>query len=311
MWSTTILVSALCAAAALAAPTYPHLNVDAATPSSTDDLSDYFNTLANKLSSSKQMSELPVCDLSKAVLPTTCKYPPASPQGELSCRLIDKSIAAPSLPDVSEGLTLKHVAIGRGTQNYTCDLSNATAVPSAVGAVATLFNASCVAATYPDLLNMLPRVALAFNLTTSESNTYADNLVPASTNERLAPGNYMISGHHYFLNTKTPFFNLDTTNGQLGEVPAGKNASVAAPADAVKGQGGEDAVAWLKLTAKEGATGRIQEVYRVETAGGSPPTTCTGMAAAFEVQYSAQYVFSFFLSLSLPSPCWLHASSKT
>lgn len=186
------------------------------------------------------------------------------------------------------------MAVGRGTQNYTCDLSNSTAVPSAVGAVATLFNATCVAATYPDLLNTLPRVALAFNLSTAgalddTSAAYPNNLVPASTGQRLAPGNAMISGHHFFTTTTTPFFNLDTTTfGELGEAACAKNATVAAPADAAKGQGGEAAVPWLKLTAKEGATGRLQEVYRVETAGGSQPATCAGMPAAFEVQYSAQ-----------------------
>lgn len=205
--------------------------------------------------------------------------------------------APTALPAVSAGLTLKHVAIGRGTQNYTCDTSNSTSAPSAVGAVATLFNATCVAATYPDLLNMLPRVALSFNLTTSESAAYPNNLVPASTDERLAPGSYVISGHHYFLDTTTPFFNLDTQNGELGEAPCAKNATVSAPVSAAAGQQGDKAVAWLKLTARDGATGRLQEVYRVETAGGSPPATCEGMSAAFEVQYSAQYVFS-------PPPLW-------
>lgn len=178
------------------------------------------------------------------------------------------------------------MAIGRGTQNYTCDLSNTTAAPSQVGAVATLFNASCVASTYPDLLNLLPRVSLNFNLTASAA--YPSELVPVDTNNRLAPGNYMISGHHYFTTTTTPFFDLDTSNWELGTAPCAKNASVAAPTDAPKGQGGEAAVPWLKLTAREGATGRIQEVYRVETAGGSAPTTCEGMEASFEVQYSAQ-----------------------
>lgn len=187
---------------------------------------------------------------------------------------------------MTEGLILKHVAIGRGTQNYTCDLSNSTAVPSAVGAVATLFNATCIAATYPDLLAMLPRVALAFNLT--ESDAYTSNLVPANTGSRLAPGNYMISGHHYFTTTTTPFFDLDTENWQLGAAPCSKNATAPAPAGAAAGQGGEKAVAWLKLKTIDGATGQLQEVYRVETAGGSPPATCTGMSAAFEVQYSAQ-----------------------
>lgn len=197
--------------------------------------------------------------------------------------------APTALPAVTAGLTLKHVAIGRGTQNYTCDLSNTTAAPSAVGAVATLFNATCVAATYPDLLNTLPRVAMSFNLSSSGgADDTPSNLVPASTGDRLAPGNYMISGHHFFRDSTTPFFNLDTDNWALGEAPCAKNATVDAPAGAATGQQGEKAVAWLKLTAREGATGRLQEVYRVETAGGSPPATCEGMSAAFEVQYSAQ-----------------------
>lgn len=133
---------------------------------------------------------------------------------------------------------------------------------------------------------MLPRASLAFNLSTSDA--YTNNLVPANTNSHLAPGNYMISGHHYFPTTTTPFFDLDTTNWQLGAAGCSKNASMPAPPDAAVGQGGEKAVAWLKLMTIAGATGRLQEVYRVETVGGSPPATCAGMSAAFEVQYSAQ-----------------------
>lgn len=194
--------------------------------------------------------------------------------------------APDALPDVTPGLILKHVAIGRGTQNYTCDTTNTTAAPTATGAVATLFNASCIAATYPDLLNMLPRVSMAFNLTASAS--YPKNLLPTSTNTRLAPGNYVISGHHFFIDSTTPFFTLDTDTLKLGVIPCSKKAAVAAPADAPTGQQGEKAVPWLKLSAKEGATGRLQEVYRVETAGGSAPSTCSGMPASFQVEYSAQ-----------------------
>lgn len=141
------------------------------------------------------------------------------------------------------------------------------------GAVATLFNASCIASVYPDLLNTLPRVALQFNLTQAP---------------KMAPSNLVVSGQHYFLNAATPFFNLDTATAKLGQAPCAKNASVSAPPDAPKGQGGEPAVAWLKLMTKAGATGDLMEVYRLETAGGSAPATCAGMPAAFEVQYSAQ-----------------------
>jgi len=171
---------------------------------------------------------------------------------------------------------LKHVAIGRGTQNYTCG-ANETAAPAAVGALATLYNASCLASTYPDLLALLPNVALQFNLTTANQAT-------------LYPSNLAISGHHFFTDTTTPFFNLDTPAMDLGSAPCAKNASAPAPAGASPGQHhtGHGAVAWLKLLTRDGATGGLEEVYRVNTAGGNPPATCAGMPPTFEVQYAAE-----------------------
>ncbi|KAK3685637.1 hypothetical protein B0T22DRAFT_224853 [Podospora appendiculata] len=254
----SILLASVFGAAVFAAPAYPDLNEAAALPGGLDTVSEYFNMLATKVQQTRSMAVAPVCDLSKASLP----------------------VAPSPLPAPGAGLTLKHVAIGRGTQNYTCDLSNATAIPVANGAVATLFNASCIASTYPDLANALPKVALQFNLTASESS------------QKLAPSDLAISGKHFFTNLTTPFFNLDSSRSlKLGEVPCAKLAATPAPADAAKGQQGEAAVAWLKLVAREGATGGLQEVYRVETAGGSPPATCKGLQASFTVQYAAQYWF--------------------
>lgn len=187
--------------------------------------------------------------------------------------------AAPTaLPPISSGLVLKHVAIGRGTQNYSCDTTNATAPPAAIGAIATLYNASCVASSYPDLLALLPSVALQFNLTSESQQT-------------LTPSNLAISGHHLFTNNTTPFFNLDTVpTMQLGVAPCAKNNSVPAPTNAPVGQynTGFGAVSWLKLTTRSGATGNLEEVYRVNTAGGNPPATCAGMPATFEVQYASE-----------------------
>lgn len=73
---TSILLSALCATATMAAPAYPELNVNAIHPSNADDLSSYFNLLAEKISKGKQMASAPVCDLSKAVLPVDSKSLP-------------------------------------------------------------------------------------------------------------------------------------------------------------------------------------------------------------------------------------------
>ncbi|CRK36479.1 hypothetical protein BN1708_020001, partial [Verticillium longisporum] len=68
-------------------------------------MSEYFTLLASKVQASRYTTRAPSCDLSQARMP----------------------IAPEPLPPVSEGLTLKHVAVGRGTQNYTCDVGNATA----------------------------------------------------------------------------------------------------------------------------------------------------------------------------------------
>lgn len=66
----SLCLAALSAITALAAPAYPEFNAHAANPDSLDDLSEYFNTLAQKISKGKQMASLPVCDLNNAVLPT-------------------------------------------------------------------------------------------------------------------------------------------------------------------------------------------------------------------------------------------------
>lgn len=192
--------------------------------------------------------------------------------------IADSHPPAPTpLPTPDSSLTLTHVAVGRGTQNYTCDLSNSTAIPVAVGAVASLYNVSCIAASTPSLLAHIPSIAL-------------DLPVPSST-DPSSPAYQDLSGHHYFLNATTPYFNLDTDTHSYGTGAFKKVNSTNAPSDAVKGVNGsgDGAVAWLKLVAKDPNGQVLQEVYRVNTAGGNPPTSCSGMTAAFVVQYAAEY----------------------
>lgn len=167
---------------------------------------------------------------------------------------------------------MRHVAVGRGTQNYTCDASKENLAPKLAGAVATLFNASCVAALYPDVLDRIPGMAVHFDLGGAA---------------RLGPSAMPRSGVHYFADGSTPFFDLDTPTLDIGRAPCAKNSTADAPSTAAVGRRGEKAVAWLRLTAKEGATDGIREVYRLTTAGGSPPATCKGLPATFEVQYAA------------------------
>ncbi|EME48047.1 hypothetical protein DOTSEDRAFT_69845 [Dothistroma septosporum NZE10] len=183
------------------------------------------------------------------------------------------------LPPPSEGFTLYHVAVGRGTQNYTCDTTNTTAVPVAAGALATLFNVTCLSADSPTLLSAMPNIAL-------ECPT------PSNINAQ-SPIYRDLSGHHYFTDATTAYFNLDTSLASFGQGAFKKVNATDAPDTAVKGQDGQGygSVPWLKLTTKNEGQCEFQEVYRVNTAGGQPPKTCTGMPAAFEVQYAAEYWF--------------------
>jgi hypothetical protein len=68
MRASLLLLPAL-SASVLGAPTYPELNMDAAMPRDTQVLSDYFNSLAQKVQEGRKMSSAPVCDLTKAQQP--------------------------------------------------------------------------------------------------------------------------------------------------------------------------------------------------------------------------------------------------
>ncbi|TQV99170.1 hypothetical protein V2A60_004663 [Cordyceps javanica] len=246
---STLLVSSL-ATAASAAPTWPDFQINQLGDprDALNAVSQYFNIVAAKVSAAKSMSGPPKCDLSKAVMPTL-----------------------PGMPAPAVGAQLRHVAVGRGTQNYTCD-GKADSKPKAIGAVATLFNVTCMAATYPDVTGKIPGMAVHFNLDAAN---------------HLGPAMLPISGHHYFTAAGVPFFDL----GSEGRLPCAKNASANAPSTATVGQKGDAAVPWLRLLATKDATNGLAEVFRVSTAGGSPPETCKDLTGPFEVEYSAEYWF--------------------
>lgn len=163
------------------------------------------------------------------------------------------------LPAPSEGLVRKIVAVGQGTQNYTC--ANATSVPVAAGAVAGLFDAASLS-NFPRLLNTI----------TSDAVT--------------GPPDLPQLGSHYFNAEGVPTFDM----GAAGLFIGGKLAGVPAPADANPGASNEGAVDWLKLGDKGTSVG-LKEAYRVETAGGKPPASCEGQEPVITVEYATQYIF--------------------
>ena len=189
--------------------------------------------------------------------------------------------AAPTpLPAPDSGMKLSHVAIGRGVQLYNCsDPSSPQSTPVNVGARASLFNTTCLAASNLDFVTWMTHAALYYPIPSSDD-----------PNSMI---NQDLSGHHYFLDATTPFFNMDTTEHQYGNGAFKKNSTSTAPSTPPpmplpRNQTGS--VAWLKLTDKSPGDGQVfQEVYRLNTVGGAAPKTCAGQPESFEVEYAAQY----------------------
>ena len=155
------------------------------------------------------------------------------------------------LPSPSPNLNLKYVAIGRGTQNYSCPSSGASSksrrdtTPEATGAVATLFDASCLASTSTNLLHEIPAVVGKAPL---GPLAFLAEILSSSTNT-----SDLIIGEHYFNSAGEPVFDLGLSEGDSWMV-AKKNASVDAPKrelNASKDDAVKD-VPWLKLDYKKG-----------------------------------------------------------
>lgn len=145
-------------------------------------------------------------------------------------------LAAPS-----PGLSLKYVALGRGTQNYTCQNNNSATVPTAAGAVAILFDASCLAARYESLLGDLPAALVHIPHDAAVLAALTLGQLSASRNGSL------VLGQHYFHDSTTPFFDFRPF-GHPEWIAAKSEESVPAPANiSISGS-----VAWLKLGYKEG-----------------------------------------------------------
>ncbi|KAF1942016.1 hypothetical protein EJ02DRAFT_186794 [Clathrospora elynae] len=171
---------------------------------------------------------------------------PAAPTCDLGNVQQPASVLAPPT-----GLQLVLVALGKGTQNYTC--ADPTAAPAAIGALAQLYNASCALAGNP-----------------SASTTSLGSIDESAS-----------IGEHFFVDNTTPDFDIfGLGNTQLKKV---QDASAPKPDSDVKWLR-------LQAQA-QGTTGGVKMIYRLNTVGGVAPATCAGQAAGdvITVDYEAQY----------------------
>lgn len=93
-------------------------------------------------------------------------------------------------------------------------------------------------------------------------------------------------GRHYFDRLGQPTFDL----GNAGFFQGVRTDAVAPPRDADPGLNGQGAIPWLQLTDR-GASRGYRMVYRVMTAGGQAPTSCSVGRPLQLIKYAALYYF--------------------
>ncbi|KAF2665350.1 hypothetical protein BT63DRAFT_482301 [Microthyrium microscopicum] len=227
----------------------------------------------------------------------------AAPAGsKLSLQNATAQTASPNLPvlpglqspsAVTPAIALRYVTLGIGHQNYTC---NGTSLIS-TGATAALFDITDVVTAQPELIQFIPAVDLAWSgLATDNMANNKDKTCDTQDFSRSVPLARLTDdnriGFHFFAADKSPVFNLNLasppavlTSAKLGDVPA--------PLGATAGPGGAKAVDWLQLgdNGQGRSSGGVTYVYRVETAGGSPPATCSQQGSVVRQPYAAEYWF--------------------
>ncbi|KFY37435.1 hypothetical protein V494_04752 [Pseudogymnoascus sp. VKM F-4513 (FW-928)] len=184
------------------------------------------------------------------------------------------------LPAPGSGLALKFVTLGRGVQNYTC--SGGYGAPASVGAIAEIFDITAFAEASSSSSDFTGLPGAAAYLPIPGVQQLLDSRMPAGSHATII-------GKHYFNSAGVPTFDLSAKSNELVSKLVEK---VTAPGDADKGPAGTGAVPWLKLDDAGGSAG-LKEVYRVYTAGGNAPTSCSGHSAGdvLSVEYSAMYWF--------------------
>ncbi|CAK1356942.1 hypothetical protein CB0940_11885 [Cercospora beticola] len=190
----------------------------------------------------------------------------------------------------------KAIILGLGFQNYTCSSSSSTWVQSTIqaGAIADLYDITSKTTSNTgdryskSSLKAFETCLKVTKCTPTTANGFCDRCHTISS---AAFASKRV-GEHYFdqINgLQMPNFALDTLKCFFS---GKKGGGVKAPANAYKGANGLGAVDWLYLVDNNsGRTKGMTSVYRVETAGGVAPSSCSTPGSAMQVPYATEYWF--------------------
>ncbi|KAJ7635063.1 hypothetical protein FB45DRAFT_1057001 [Roridomyces roridus] len=172
-----------------------------------------------------------------------------------------------------------YIGVAVGVQNYTCTASTGTWTN--VGAVAELFDISCLYGE-PEFLNMSQIAYQMWELMPPTEPIL--NLINYFAAFRAS----MVLGQHYFVQSPTVTGlspKWDFTSASLaGHADA---FVIGAKAGDMPSPNGPSAVDWLMLNNVQGSLAK--QVFRINTVGGMPPTSCAPGANPISVKYASAY----------------------
>ncbi|KAI0729838.1 hypothetical protein C8Q72DRAFT_290317 [Fomitopsis betulina] len=207
--------------------------------------------------------------------------------GNANC---DVSSFVPSFPSNQTALVLptsetpKFLGVAFGIQNYTCSSSSTY---TSIGAVAEIIDYSCNTgdANFGTIQNDI------YDAWDCTSETESIQNVIASV---LAENPSRNLGQHYFVTNPTtgsgvsPKWDFTSSGENKGNADAyviGKGVgNLASPDDSTKD------IAWLQVQNVEGSL--ADTVFRFDTVGGQPPSSCTPVQDPdVSVNYAAKYIY--------------------
>ncbi|KAJ7249770.1 hypothetical protein B0H12DRAFT_1324409 [Mycena haematopus] len=198
----------------------------------------------------------------------------------LVTRTCDTSSAVMDLPSgqtalVSPTTAPLFVLLGVGIQNYSC--SSTTSTYASIGAVASLFDISCL----DDTSEIASIQTAAFDIWSAAPAGTAATSIGSQVS---APG---LLGFHYFVTSPSgtgisPKWDFTSTTGNPNSYVIGaKVGDIAAPADPATN------VDWLALNNAQGTL--ASKIFRIDTVNGQPPTSCVAGSDPISVKYTAKY----------------------
>jgi len=175
-------------------------------------------------------------------------------------------LAAPTDP-------ISFVLLGVGYQNYTC---SAAGTYASAGAIADLFDLSCLSKITP-IFNGIQDAAFA-----------AWKVAPPSFKIGPAAIGYPLMGNHYFQPSPSGTGISPVWDFRAGAAKGNPNAFVlAAKVGDLPAPTSTNDVDWLQLKSVSGSL--ATQIYRTDTRGGVPPTSCTPGSAPTSLKYVSKY----------------------